>query len=477
MGSGSSATGLNATALGGSTRATADNATSVGQLAWATVEGGTAIGRAAYVYGAGINATAVGLNAWANGASSVALGAGSRATEANVVSVGNAPAARIRHAPDRQRQRRHRGSDAATVGQLEQATQDTRYFAASGGVDSDNAATSRASTRPRRANPQRRRRRRFRAGQRRVRAGRRGHGGGLQCRRRQSRQHRGGRGQRRRCAGCPAVHWRAGAGANSVALGQGSVADEDNTVSVRSEGNERQVTNVAAGRVALGSTDAVTGPGLRRPRQCGAGHRRRIGGHRVRHAVGARLMIQGSTYSASGMRSGPWMRRSACSTAASARWREARRHRQASRPRPRPAGGSAILQATSAPPPPATMRAALEAARRRARWSPRTRSPSAMAPSPRNPHRPRSATVPLPPPPTRSRWARVRWPTGRIPCRWAGRHERQVTMSPPAPRRPTRDVAQSSRCNPAVATAKPTPTSASCLSDSFTAYHGELERR
>lgn len=43
-------------------------------------------------------------------------------------------------------------------------------------------------------------------------------------------------------------------GANSVALGNGSVADEDNTVSVGSAGNERRVTNVAAG---VKGTDAV----------------------------------------------------------------------------------------------------------------------------------------------------------------------------------------------------------------------------
>ncbi|ONC26362.1 hypothetical protein AQ914_04585 [Burkholderia pseudomallei] len=43
-------------------------------------------------------------------------------------------------------------------------------------------------------------------------------------------------------------------GANSVALGQGAVADRDNSVSVGSAGNERQITNVAAGTQA---TDAV----------------------------------------------------------------------------------------------------------------------------------------------------------------------------------------------------------------------------
>ena len=41
---------------------------------------------------------------------------------------------------------------------------------------------------------------------------------------------------------------------NSVALGAGSVADRDNTVSVGAEGSERQVTNVAAGTA---ETDAV----------------------------------------------------------------------------------------------------------------------------------------------------------------------------------------------------------------------------
>ncbi len=43
-------------------------------------------------------------------------------------------------------------------------------------------------------------------------------------------------------------------GANSVALGANSVADRDNTVSMGSAGNERQVTNVAAGTA---TTDAV----------------------------------------------------------------------------------------------------------------------------------------------------------------------------------------------------------------------------
>jgi autotransporter adhesin len=43
-------------------------------------------------------------------------------------------------------------------------------------------------------------------------------------------------------------------GDNSVAIGTGSVADQDNTVSVGSKGNERRVTNVAAG---VNPTDAV----------------------------------------------------------------------------------------------------------------------------------------------------------------------------------------------------------------------------
>ncbi|NZA26907.1 YadA-like family protein, partial [Luteimonas sp. SJ-92] len=88
VGSSSRATMLNSTAVGGSSWATADNTTAVGQFAWATSAGSTAIGRDSYAYG-GINATAVGLSAWANGANSVALGSGSRANEENVVSVGN----------------------------------------------------------------------------------------------------------------------------------------------------------------------------------------------------------------------------------------------------------------------------------------------------------------------------------------------------------------------------------------------------
>jgi len=43
-------------------------------------------------------------------------------------------------------------------------------------------------------------------------------------------------------------------GAGAVALGQGSVADQANTVSVGSAGNERRVTNVAAG---VAATDAA----------------------------------------------------------------------------------------------------------------------------------------------------------------------------------------------------------------------------
>ena len=50
--------------------------------------------------------------------------------------------------------------------------------------------------------------------------------------------------------------------ANSVAIGAGSVADEENTVSVGSPGNERKITNVAAGEVSATSTDAVNGSQL-----------------------------------------------------------------------------------------------------------------------------------------------------------------------------------------------------------------------
>ena len=300
LGTSSNAAGLNSTALGGSARATADNATSLGQLAWATVAGGTAIGRDAYVYGAGINATAVGLSAWANGASSVALGAGSRATEANVVSVGNATGGT--HPATRRIVNVSEGTaatDAATVGQLAGATEHTRYFAASGGTDSDTAAYvegeyATASGESATAT---------------------GEGASAL-----------GSGAFALADGATAVGFNAvadktgttavGAGSaavaldatavgvgalaqasNSVALGQGSVADEDNTVSVGSEGNERQVTNVATGRVALGSTDAVNGGQVYDALDSAA---QIIGGGSEVTAFGTlsapAFMIQGSTY-------------------------------------------------------------------------------------------------------------------------------------------------------------------------------------
>jgi autotransporter adhesin len=48
-------------------------------------------------------------------------------------------------------------------------------------------------------------------------------------------------------------------GENAVALGKGSVATEANTVSLGIAGGERRLVNVAAGNVAAGSTDGVTG--------------------------------------------------------------------------------------------------------------------------------------------------------------------------------------------------------------------------
>lgn len=51
-------------------------------------------------------------------------------------------------------------------------------------------------------------------------------------------------------------------GLNSVALGANSVADQDNTVSVGSVGNERRVTHVGNGEVSSTSTDAVNGSQL-----------------------------------------------------------------------------------------------------------------------------------------------------------------------------------------------------------------------
>jgi autotransporter adhesin len=48
----------------------------------------------------------------------------------------------------------------------------------------------------------------------------------------------------------------------SVALGQGSIANQANTVSVGTIGNERRIVNVAAGTIAVGSTDVINGDQL-----------------------------------------------------------------------------------------------------------------------------------------------------------------------------------------------------------------------
>src|SRR5690606_9081762 len=85
--------------------------------------------------------------------------------------------------------------------------------------------------------------------------------------------------------------------ANSVALGADSVADRDNTVSVGGVGNERQITNVADGRIAAGSTDAVTGGQVHGALDSLA---QAIGGGAEVTAFGTlsapAFMIQGSTY-------------------------------------------------------------------------------------------------------------------------------------------------------------------------------------
>ncbi|SFQ43155.1 YadA family autotransporter adhesin [Variovorax sp. 770b2] len=53
-------------------------------------------------------------------------------------------------------------------------------------------------------------------------------------------------------------------GGNSVAVGPGSIADRDDSISFGSAGSERQLVNVAAGRLTPDSTDAVNGSQLHR---------------------------------------------------------------------------------------------------------------------------------------------------------------------------------------------------------------------
>ncbi|RRC70379.1 hypothetical protein EIA05_27040, partial [Escherichia coli] len=51
-------------------------------------------------------------------------------------------------------------------------------------------------------------------------------------------------------------------GTNSVALGAGSVATEDNSVSVGNTTDQRKIVNMAAGDISTTSTDAINGSQL-----------------------------------------------------------------------------------------------------------------------------------------------------------------------------------------------------------------------
>lgn len=51
-------------------------------------------------------------------------------------------------------------------------------------------------------------------------------------------------------------------GDNAVALGVGSVAEQDNTVSVGNSTTQRKITNMAAGLIQPGSTEAINGSQL-----------------------------------------------------------------------------------------------------------------------------------------------------------------------------------------------------------------------
>src|SRR5690606_20952806 len=249
---------------------------------------------------AGVNATAVGLSAWANGESSVALGAGSRATEANVVSVGNAtggthPATRrIVNVGDGVA-----ASDAATVGQLQAATADTRYFAASGGVDSDGGAYVNgdyATAGGESATAEGEGASAYGSGA--FALGDASTAIGFNAVADQANSLALGAGSAALAEGSVAVGAGAEAtGSNSVALGQGAVADRADSVSVGSEGSERTITNVASGRVAAGSTDAVTGGQMYDALDSAA---QIIGGGSEVTAFGTlsapAFMIQGGTY-------------------------------------------------------------------------------------------------------------------------------------------------------------------------------------
>ncbi|MDN6860104.1 YadA-like family protein [Pseudomonas sp. CAN2814] len=247
MGDGANASASNASAIGSNAVASADNATAVGTGSSASGGSSTAMGDGASA--SGERSSAIGAGASAEAANSVALGADSVADRDNSVSVGSAGNERQitnvkageadTDAVNVSQLRDHGDTINSTINNVDnrvtQAKTDiTQLQNGTDGMFQVNNSSNLPKPRP--------------TGTDAV-AG----GAGAEA----SGNNSAAIGTRARARGSNATALGNGSSAqadNSVALGANSVADRANSVSVGSAGNERQITNLAAGTAP---TDAV----------------------------------------------------------------------------------------------------------------------------------------------------------------------------------------------------------------------------
>lgn len=210
-GSNAQATGVGATALGNGAVALADSATALGDNAQATAADSTALGQNSLASGA--KSTATGYGATATGTNAIASGNGSVASGLSSSAFGDGAIAS--------------GDKSIALGSGSKAT------ASSATALGDNAQAIAADSTA--------------LGQNAMASGVRSTASGFGA----------------TASGASSTAMGDGAkatGKNSVALGAGSTdGGEANVVSVGAPGSERKITNVAAGTVAKGSTDAVNG--------------------------------------------------------------------------------------------------------------------------------------------------------------------------------------------------------------------------
>ena len=210
-GSNALATGLGSTALGNGAQATADSATALGDNAQATAADSTALGQNSLASGA--KSTATGFGATASGDNAIASGNGSTASGLSSSAYGDGATAS--------------GDKSIALGSGSKAT----AFSSTALGDNAQATSANATA----------------LGQNSTASGANSTATGFGA----------------TATGASSTAMGDGAkatGKNSVALGAGSTdGGKANTVSVGAPGAERTITNVAAGTVAKGSTDAING--------------------------------------------------------------------------------------------------------------------------------------------------------------------------------------------------------------------------